>query len=149
MGIAKLLFGLRTCQPHLMVDAASRFDDSLWEAIEDIVVGGGPFFGDLQWRLASLPMCLGGLGLLLARDVEVYAFVAFRAQSWELHDHILRNNGVVGLDPDYQQALELLNVSLPNFNISGFSNKDTAPLKPQITLANTLLAILYQFQDGS
>ena len=48
MGVAKLLFGLRTCQPHLMVDAVSLFDDGLREAIEDMVVCGGPFFGDLQ-----------------------------------------------------------------------------------------------------
>ncbi|KAM0021261.1 putative transferase [Helianthus debilis subsp. tardiflorus] len=122
MSVAKLLFGLRTCQPHLMEDAISRFDDGLRKAIEDIVVGGGPFFGDLQWRLASLPMRLGGLGLFSARDVGAYAFVASRAQSWELQDHIIRNGGVVGLDPDYQQALECLNVSLPDLDIGGFSN---------------------------
>ncbi|KAM0014048.1 putative exostosin [Helianthus debilis subsp. tardiflorus] len=129
MGVAKLLFGLRTCQPHLMVDAASWFDDGLREAIEDIVVGGGPFFGDLQWRLASLPMRLGGLGLLSARDVG---------------DHILRNSGVVGLDGDYLQALERLNVSLLDFDIGSFSNKDTAPSKPQTTLANALFRKIVQ-----
>ncbi|MFS8030320.1 hypothetical protein Hanom_Chr17g01532621 [Helianthus anomalus] len=126
-GVAKLLFGPRTYQPHLMVDAASRFDNGPREAIEDIVVGGGPFFGDFQWRLASLPMRLGGLGLLSAREVGVYAFVASRAQSWELQDHISPNNGVIGLDQDYQQVLKRLNVSLPDFDIGGFSNKDTAP----------------------
>ncbi|KAJ0925109.1 putative reverse transcriptase domain, exostosin [Helianthus annuus] len=144
MGVAKLLFGLRTCQPHLMEDAVTRFDDDLRKAIEDIVVGGGPFFGDLQWRLASLPMRLGGLGLFSARDVGAYAFVASRAQSWELQDHILRNGRVVGLDPDYQQALERLNVSLPDLDIGGFSNKDTAPSKPQKTLANALFSKIAQ-----
>ncbi|KAJ0560714.1 hypothetical protein HanHA300_Chr06g0214431 [Helianthus annuus] len=144
MGVAKLLFGLRTCQPHLMEDAVSRFDDGLRMAIEDIVVDGGPFFGDLQWRLASLPMRLGGLGLFSARDVGAYAFVASRARSWELQDHILRNGGVLGLDPDYQQALERLNVSLPDLDIGGFSNKDTAPSKPQKTLANTLFSKIAQ-----
>ena len=63
MGIAKLFFGLRTCQPEHMVEAASFFDQGLREAIEDIVVCGGPFFGDIQWRLASLPIRYGGLGL--------------------------------------------------------------------------------------
>ncbi|MCI75011.1 hypothetical protein A2U01_0096277, partial [Trifolium medium] len=29
-------------------------------AVEDIVVGGGPFFRDLQWRVASLPIKVGG-----------------------------------------------------------------------------------------
>ncbi|KAJ0805921.1 hypothetical protein HanPI659440_Chr02g0083791 [Helianthus annuus] len=144
MGVAKLLLGLRTCQPHLLVDAASRFNDGLQEAIEDIVVGGGPFFGDLQWRLASLPMRLGGLGLLSARDVGVYAFMASRAQSWELQDHILRNSGVVGLDGDYLQALQCLNVFLPDFDIGGSSNKDTAPSKPQKTLPNALFSKIAQ-----
>ncbi|PWA60602.1 reverse transcriptase domain-containing protein [Artemisia annua] len=56
MGIAKLFFGLRTCQPVYVEEAALLFDKGLREAIEDMVVCGGPFFGDLQWRLASLPI---------------------------------------------------------------------------------------------
>jgi hypothetical protein len=63
MGIAKLFFGLRTCQPIYMEEAAILFDKELRAAVEDIVVGGGPFFGDLQWRVASLPIKVGGLGL--------------------------------------------------------------------------------------
>ncbi|KAL8252388.1 hypothetical protein R6Q59_036081 [Mikania micrantha] len=59
-------------------------------------------------------------------------------------DHILRNSGVVGLDPDYQEALESLNVSLPDLDIGGFSNKDTAPSKPQKTLANALFSKIAQ-----
>ena len=63
MGIAKLFFGLRTCQPIHTEESAMLFDKELREAVEDIVVGGGPFFGDLQWRLDSLPIRVrfGGL----------------------------------------------------------------------------------------
>jgi hypothetical protein len=53
MGIAKLFFGLRTCQPIYMEEAAILFDKELRAAVEDIVLSGGPFFGDLQWRIAS------------------------------------------------------------------------------------------------
>ncbi|KAL8222810.1 hypothetical protein R6Q57_020209 [Mikania cordata] len=53
MEVAKLLFGLRTCQPMYVGEAVSIFDKGLQGAIEDIVVCGGPFFGDFQWRLAS------------------------------------------------------------------------------------------------
>ncbi|XP_076901857.1 uncharacterized protein LOC143556417 [Bidens hawaiensis] len=67
MGVAKLLFGLRTCQPSYVGGAVSVFDTGLRKAIEDIVVCGGAFFGDLQWRGAldtlhnSLPdLDLGG-----------------------------------------------------------------------------------------
>lgn len=144
MGVAKLLFGLRTCQPLMTDEAILCFDKGLREAIEDIVVCGGPFFGDLQWRLAFLLMRLGGLGLLSARDVRAYAFVASRAQSWKLQDHILRNSGVLGMDSDYAQALKRLNDSLPGFDIGGFSNKDTAPPKPQKTLANALFGKIAQ-----
>ncbi|PWA97148.1 No apical meristem (NAM) protein [Artemisia annua] len=102
MGVAKLLFGLRTCQPPLVENVVSCFDKGLREAIEDIVVcGGGAFFGDLQWRVATLPLRLGGLGLSSARDVATYAFVASRSESWGLQDHILRNSGVAHVDTDY------------------------------------------------
>ncbi|MFS7911951.1 hypothetical protein Hanom_Chr02g00124051 [Helianthus anomalus] len=100
MGVAKLLFGLR-------------------EAIKNIVVCGGSFFGDLQWRIVTLPMRLGGLGLLSARDVAAYAF-------------------------DYASALERLHESLPDFDLGGFSKKDTAPKKSQKTLANALCCRIAQ-----
>jgi len=60
MGIAKLFFGLRTCQLIHIEEASVLFDKELCEAVEDIVVGGGPFLGNLQWRLASLPIRFGG-----------------------------------------------------------------------------------------
>jgi hypothetical protein len=58
------------------------FDKELREEVEDIVVGGGPFFGDLQWRLASLPIRFGGLSLYSTLEASSYAFVPSRAQSW-------------------------------------------------------------------
>jgi hypothetical protein len=61
MGIAKLFFGLRTCQPIHVEEAAMLFDKELRGAIEDIVVVGGPYFGDLQWRVAPLPIQAEGL----------------------------------------------------------------------------------------
>ncbi|KAM0042565.1 putative exostosin [Helianthus debilis subsp. tardiflorus] len=83
-------------------------------------------------------MRLGGLGLLSARDV------ASRSQSWELQDHILRNSGVANADSDYVSALERLHKSLPDSDLGGFSNKDTAPSKPQKTLANALCCRIAQ-----
>ena len=140
MGIAKLFFGLRTCQPVHMEDAALFFDKGLRESIENIVVCGGPFFGDLQWRLASLPIRFGGLGLYSAKVVSSYAFVASRAQSWVLQDHILRDSGICGMDDDYVCALDCLRDMIPSFDFSGFTNKDTAPSKPQQTLASALFS---------
>ena len=44
VGIAKHLFGLRTCQPIHMEEATLFFDKVLCGSIENIVVYGGPFF---------------------------------------------------------------------------------------------------------
>ncbi|GJX21796.1 hypothetical protein Tco_0226241, partial [Tanacetum coccineum] len=141
MGVAKLLFGLRTCQPMYIGEAVSIFDNGLRRAIEAIVVCGGPFFGDFQWRLASLPIRFGGLGLCSAEDVSTYAFVASRAQSWSLQDHILQGCGIDGADSDYGYALDRVRMSLPEFDLSGFSNKDTAPPpKAQNVLACALFS---------
>jgi hypothetical protein len=37
-----------------MEEAVILFEKELCGEIEDIVVGGSPFFGNLQWRLTSL-----------------------------------------------------------------------------------------------
>ncbi|GKA07808.1 hypothetical protein Tco_0687032 [Tanacetum coccineum] len=79
----------------------------------------GSFFGDFQWRLASLPIRFGGLGLCSAEDVSTYAFVASRAQSWSLQDHILQGCGIDGADSDYGYALDRVRMSLPEFDLSG------------------------------
>jgi hypothetical protein len=55
------------------------FDKELRGAFEDIAVGGGPFFGDDQWRLAFLHIKVGELGLYSAVETISYAFVASRA----------------------------------------------------------------------
>ncbi|PWA44201.1 hypothetical protein CTI12_AA529430 [Artemisia annua] len=41
-------------------EAVSIFDNGLRRTIEDIVVCGGPFYRDFQWRLALLPTRFGG-----------------------------------------------------------------------------------------
>ncbi|GJV10640.1 reverse transcriptase domain-containing protein [Tanacetum coccineum] len=138
MGISKLFFSLRTCQPVHMEEAALIFDKGLCGSIENIVVCGGPFFGDLQWRLASLPIRLGGLGLYAVKVAYSYAFVASRAQSWVLHDHILRESGICGMVDDYVCALACLRGTIPRFDFSCFTNKDTAPSKPQQIMASAL-----------
>ncbi|GJZ19199.1 putative reverse transcriptase domain-containing protein, partial [Tanacetum coccineum] len=96
MGVAKLLFGLRTCQPMYIGEAVSIFDNGLRRAIEAIVVCGGPFFGDFQWRLASLTIRFGGLGLCSAEN----------------------GCGIDGADSDYGYALDRVRMSLPEFDLS-------------------------------
>jgi len=140
VGIAKLFFCLRTCQPIHMEEAAMLFDKELREAVEDIVVGGGPFFGDLQRRMASLPIRFGGLGLSSALEASSYAFVASRAQPWVLQDHILRDSGLSGMDLDFDNALDGLRGAIPDFDVSSFTSKDTIPPKAQHVLVSALFS---------
>ncbi|MCI71556.1 hypothetical protein A2U01_0092819, partial [Trifolium medium] len=60
-----------------MEETTVLFDKELRAAVENIVVGGGPFFGDLQCRIAFLPIKFGGLGRSTLRptDVLVYGWV--------------------------------------------------------------------------
>jgi hypothetical protein len=108
------------------------FDKELRRTFEDIVVGGGPYFGDLQWRVASLPIQVGGLGLYSAVEAFSYAFVASRAQTWVLQDHILRDSGVCGMDSDFNNALDGLCDMIPAFDFTSFTSKTLSTLKPNM-----------------
>ena len=108
-------------------------------AVEDIVVGGGPFFGDFQWRIASLPIKAGGLGLYSAVEASSYAFVASRAQSWVLQEHILRDSGVCGMDSDFYNALDGLRDMIPTFDFSSFTNKEIVSPKVQHVFGECLV----------
>jgi hypothetical protein len=73
-----------------------------------------------------------------------YAFVASRAQSSSLQDHILRDCGIDGLEADYRCAMDRLHTSLPDFDLGGLENKDTAPSKTQDVLASVLFSRIVQ-----
>ncbi|GKB74539.1 putative reverse transcriptase domain-containing protein [Tanacetum coccineum] len=55
-------------------------------------------------------------------------------------DHILRDSGICGMDDDYVSVLACLRDTIPSFDFSGFTNKDTAPSKAQQTLASALFS---------
>lgn len=94
--------------------------------------------------MASLPIKFGGMGLYSVVEASSYAFVASRAQSWVLQDHILRNSGICGMDSDYVCALACLHDTIPGLDFSGFTNKDTAPPKAQHSLASALFSKIVQ-----
>ncbi|GJU47618.1 hypothetical protein Tco_1204884 [Tanacetum coccineum] len=52
--------------------------------------------------------------------VSSYAFVASRAQSWVLQDHILCDSDIYGMDDDYVFALACLRDTIPSFDFSVF-----------------------------
>ncbi|GJX28374.1 shaggy-related protein kinase epsilon [Tanacetum coccineum] len=101
---------------------------------------------DFQWRLASLPIRFGGLGLCSAEDVSTYAFVASRAQSWSLQDHILQGCGIDGADSDYGYALDRVRMSLPGFDLSGLG-QHTSALEYRTILKYRLMIHLFPVDE--
>jgi hypothetical protein len=57
-----------------MENAAVLFDKMLHAAVKGIVVEGGLFFMDFQWRMTFLPIKIAGLSLYSALQVASYAF---------------------------------------------------------------------------
>lgn len=55
IGLSKLQFSLGTNPPSMVEGSISEFDDALRLAVESIFTAGGPGFGKLQRRLASMP----------------------------------------------------------------------------------------------
>nr|GEZ03947.1 putative reverse transcriptase domain-containing protein [Tanacetum cinerariifolium] len=74
------------------------------------------------------------------KEAYSYAFVALRAQSWVLQDHILCDSDICGMDDDYVSALACLRDTIPSFDFSCFTNKDTAPSKAQQTKTSALFS---------
>jgi hypothetical protein len=110
-GVSKLSYALRTCSPLHLSEAQAQFDQTLRASLEKIVTASGPGFGDWQWRLATLPIKLGGLGILSAGDIIQYAFLASRMQTNDLQDKILTKTGIVTHGPLSQHALDIFNTT--------------------------------------
>ena len=94
--------------------------------------------------IASLPLRFGGLGIYSAMEASSFAFVASRAQSWDLQDHILRDSGVVDIGSEFCGALGNLQDSIPEFDLSVFTVKNTVPRKAQQVLAGALFGKIVQ-----
>ncbi|KAL8132720.1 hypothetical protein AgCh_008265 [Apium graveolens] len=105
-GVAKLYYALRTCPPPFFGEAQTQFDQDLRISLERIVTGSGPGFWDWQWRLATLPIKLGGLGILCVGDVIRYAFLASRLQTSALQTQILSSSGITLCGSSFQCALD-------------------------------------------
>ena len=71
--LPKFAFALRTSPPSHTSQASAFFDDSIRDALSDII--GAPI-NDRAWTQASLPVDLGGLGLRSAASLAPAAFLS-------------------------------------------------------------------------
>lgn len=79
--------------------------------------------------MAFLPIKVGGLSLYSTVEAASYTFVNSIAQPWVLHDHILRDIVVFGMNLDFDRAFDGLSVMIPDFDLSGLLEMTMSLLK--------------------
>ena len=87
-GMCKMIYSFRTTHPSALNDASKILTSALHQALSKIVVGIGPFFGDFQLQLASLPVRYGGLGITIPSDIAPFAHLASSLDTWSLQSVI-------------------------------------------------------------
>ncbi|KAL5727948.1 hypothetical protein ACHQM5_001085 [Ranunculus cassubicifolius] len=125
-GVSRLYFSLRTCTPIAFEKAQVKFDDALRVSLERITTAAGPGFGSWQWRLATLPIRLGGLGVYNAADALAYAYLVSRLQTKELQEHMLSKSGLSSLGSSFSDAWDRFHTLCPT-DIPVTSIENVAP----------------------
>jgi hypothetical protein len=57
-----------------------------------------------------------------------------------LHDHILRNSEVCSMNSNFDNVLDGLHDTIPTFNLSSCTSKDTVPPKGHYVLASAMFS---------
>nr|GEZ83377.1 putative reverse transcriptase domain-containing protein [Tanacetum cinerariifolium] len=111
---------------HKLHDPQFQFDQALRDSLEKVVTASGLGFGDCQWRLATLPIKLGGLGILSAGDIIKYAFLASRLQTNDLQAKIPMKTGIDSHSYSFQRALDVFNTTC-NVDVLSVTTFTSAP----------------------
>ncbi|GKF58503.1 hypothetical protein Tco_0172040, partial [Tanacetum coccineum] len=138
--VAKISYDLRTCSPLSLLEVQVQFDKALRASLEKIVTASGLGFGDWQWRLATLPIHLGGLGILSAGDIIQYAFLASRLHTSNLQADILSKTSIVSHGSSFQNALDAFN-HICNVDIISITTSDVAPQMRKLWQSVTLVPL--------
>ena len=127
LGSSKVVHLLRSSPPCLIGSAIKHMEDCLRNTLRSIIVGDGPWFGDFQFGLATLPIDMSGLGVYNPADLGNFTFVASMISTQELQDSII--GSILPLPPEFHLSLENFQTS-----VSPLSNIEL-PLQTQKTLA--------------
>lgn len=104
-----------TCQRIHMEESVLFFNKCIHWEIEDNVVCGSPFIGDIHWLLASFPIRF--CGLVLYSIVEATPYVFFlKVSIMGVTRPYLCDSGIYGMDSKYACALASLCNTLPIFD---------------------------------
>ncbi|GJW41559.1 hypothetical protein Tco_0067404 [Tanacetum coccineum] len=111
---------------HKLLDPQFQFDHALRASLEKVVTASGPGFGDWQWRLATLPIKMGGLGILSVGDIIQYAFLASQLQLSTLQTKILMKTGIESHGSSFKHALDVFN-TICNLDVISITTCTYAP----------------------
>jgi hypothetical protein len=123
-------------QLFCLIKSCERQLKTLW-------LGGGPFFGGLQWIMVSLPIKFKGLDLYSTVEAASYAFW-LSGSNLGCYNIILRDSRVWYMDYDIYNASDGLRDTTPNFDFSNYASKDTVSSKAQYVLASVFLVKLFR-----
>ncbi len=131
LGMVKLNYCWRTTHPDFLVEATTQFTSKLDRALKIIVIGkSSKKFGDFQFKYASLPIRIGGLGITLPVDLLNFAFLSSARDSSALQAKMfptLQDNNDSLLPLLQRFSNNLLSAQKTNFT-TAYSRVDQLPL---------------------
>ncbi|XP_026459150.1 uncharacterized protein LOC113359785 [Papaver somniferum] len=125
-GVSRLYFTMSTTNPLALQQAMTHFDDHLFQYLRQLITADGAGFGPLQYRIATLPIKDGGLGVYTMQDTSNYCYLDSQFQTRAIQNVILKDTSTTSSSPTYQQALEA-HIQVCGLTSSSHSFDDISP----------------------
>jgi hypothetical protein len=109
MATQKVVYLLRTATTFMHLDNLTKYDRILQEAVEHIA---NISCNESKWKLATLPIDRGGIGMRSAGDLAIPAFLSSSFATENIVIQLLPNFTVE--PPDRLRALDIWHQTLPN-----------------------------------